>query len=598
MKKLFITLMAVMAVALFAAPSFAGPNEVQMTLTSPTIYKAGCEKIGSTTYSFSGSSQIAAGDWWYMDLPENITLCKNYNFVIAGVETGTTANRNVYINSAVTSPYTKVGFNAADIGASAAVGAGPLTLGGTTPVLTKSGNMAFLVVGTSGSRRVAIYALTPPSVSSTLSVGADGNMNIKIFDGKAWNLTATTADNTRILLDVDGDGVYGEANYLGGSSTTDEVIGGDETTAATSGEPYVENTLCANAEQLSGQYVYTSYASKSDKFTFSGDSQIAHTAATGAISLTSCKGETQFDIEMDSSQSASACWFEYEVAVGSNGNFCSTDWPTAGQRFLIEASSGAFGDIGDKYSVDAEITSPSDGVYFAGTPTVTLYKSSEDECTATGTASGAAFTAYESGASTAATGYAPTNCTVNTGYRVVKVVGTSASVFELDNYDTVFVDFAKFAFGNTMVAAGEEVTVQVTLNRYPCGTIFTGTRTIGTFVTSCTSASSTTLRFPWLPGTAATGWWGGYVITNFGTTAGTAVLTYRDSDGATATYTTPSVAAGAQFTSTAVTAADLTDVDGYDASKNFSINAACAFTARGFAFTGNGTEGTGYVVDN
>ncbi len=603
MKKLLIMITALMAVAVFATSSFA-VNKVQMTLTSPTIYKAGCEKIGSTTYSFDGASVITAGDWWYMDLPENVTLCKSYNFVVVGMNDGA-VNPNVYINTAVVDPYTKVGFNNADLSSMAAGSIGPLTTGGTTATYALTGgNMAFLVKGTTGSRRVSIYALTNSGQTPTMTAHADGTIQLKIFDGKAWSKTDTLAPNqTRILLDLDADGVYGEVNYLGGTSVLDEVIGGDNTTAVTAGEPYVENTLCSSNALMSGQYLYTSYASKSDKFTFSGDSQIAHTAASGAISLKACKGAESFDIALESGQSAAACWFAYDnIAVAANGDYCATGWAALGQRFLIEATAG-FGDIDDKYSVTAQITSPTDGVYFSAAPAVTLIKSTEDECTVAGAASGALFTAYQG--STLATGYAPTTCTVNTGYRVDKVVQTDASVFKTDDgatsYDTIFVDFAAFSYGSTLVAAGEEVTVQLSLDRYPCGTIFTGSRTIGTFVTSCSSASTSTLRYPWLPGTAAAGWWGGFVITNFGTNSGVAVLTYRDSSGNTATYTTPAVAANALWVNSAVTAADLTNTiaaSPYDPALNYSVSAACAFTAKGFAFTGNGTEGVGYSVDN
>lgn len=595
MKKLFVVMTALMAVATFATASFAA-NQVQMTLTSPTIYKAGCEKIGSTTYSFDGNSTITEGDWWYMDLPENVTLCKDYKFIVAGNIAG--AYANVTINAA--GDYDNASFNFANIACLAAsTGTGPITASGNNKTFkVNGGNMAFLVLGSSGSRRIAIYTLTAAGeTGATLTVEGDSTFQMKLFDGKAWSETKTaTAGKSVILVDSDGDGTYGE-NETG--ATIDEVIGGDCDTNSTAGAPYVENTLCVNATSMSGQYLYTSYASKSDKFTFSGDSQIAHTAAASTIALASCKTASTDTITITSGQTTT-CAFDYNS--GTEIDYCTSGFKN---KMLIKATSGAFGDIDDKYYVTAEITSPSDGVYFGGYPSVVAYKSTEDSCldytVATAAGSRTQLVGATSGnwsiyqGSTAATGIGDSDCAVASGKMVTKIV-QKASYMDLDDYNAIWVWFDDFHYTNAAVAAGEEVTIKLTLNRYPCGEIFTGSRTIGSFVTSCASSTSTTLYFPWLPGTAAAGWWGGYVITNIGTTSGTAALTYSDSDGKTATYTTPAVAAGAQWTA-GVTAADLTNVSGFDMSKNHSVTAVCAFSARGFAFTGNGNEGTGYLAN-
>jgi hypothetical protein len=391
-------------------------------------------------------------------------------------------------------------------------------------------------------------------------------------------------------VDSDGDGTYGE------TGTTDEVIGGDNS-AEGAATPYEENTLCVDASSMSGQYLYTSYASKSDKFTFTGDAQIAHTASAATIALASCKGDTTDNIGITGGQT-STCAFDYDS--GTDIDYCGTS--AFKNKVLINASSGAFGDIDETYYVTAEITSPSDGVYFGGYPSLTVYKSSEDECadyvptvgTTLVAGNSTNWTLYEGSSTTTTIG--DSDCAVGDGYRVDKVV-QKASFMDLDDYDTIWVNFDDFVYTNTAVAAGEEVIIKVTLNKNPCGEIFSDSVTIGTFVTSCASSSSTTLYFPWLPGTDATGWWGGFVLTNVGSTDGTAALTYNDADGGTATYTTPTISAGAQWTNSAVTASDLTDVDGFDMAKNHSVTAECAFSARGFAFTGNGKEGTGYLAN-
>jgi hypothetical protein len=613
MKKLIVLLTAVLAVLAFSASSFAA-QQAQVTLTSPTIYKVGCEKAGSVTFAFDGGSVITAGDWWYFDLPSGVTLCKDYDYLIVGNDV---SNADVDINTRTKANYTGAVFNAV-AGSTASLGntAGQIHVDGTAngPALaqaagaadahsvaaTLSGKMAFLVKGTDGGQRITLYAVGN-AAASKLTVSNDFQLDIKILDGKGWSDTTNNqTDGSAIIIDRDGDETYGEsaANNKNDDDTGDEVIGKDYTDPATATEPNVENTLCIDASSYSQDLVFVSFASKSDKFTFTGDAQIAHAAASGTLSLTDCKGDESADIGIGG-QSTATCAFNYETGSGDTGYCENIDGDTDyfENRIIIESSTGAFGDLNDKYTLDAEITSPSDGVYFTADPVLRGAKSTDTPCDDTLAANPitAGFTAYQG--STKATGYATTNCTVKDKYRVDKIQGTSSKAFELDNYTALWIDFDDFAFDSSMVASGEEVTVKVTLNRYPCGEIFTASRTIGSFVTTCSSTSSTTLYYPWLPGTAATGWWGGFVITNIGTVNGTAVLTYNDSAGGTATYTTGSISAGAQWVDTAITSSDLTDVDGYDASLNYSVQAVCGFTASGFAFTGNGSEGTGYLAD-
>jgi hypothetical protein len=528
-----------------------------------------------------------------MDLPENVTLCKNYNFVIIGKNAGGAYdNPNLYIDFADATWSTGVGFNNAEIaGFNVDDSSGPVNVTRVTNAdingaTVAGGNMAFLVKGTSGQRRITIYALGE-AAGATITVETDFKLNIKLFDGLAHSDIDTLAINeTGIALDLDGDGVYGNLEADGDDIDEDEVIGGDVTTNVTADEPYVENTLCVNAVSMSGQYLYTSYASKGDKFTFTGDSQIAHTGTAATIALASCKGETTDTIEIGGGQNA-ACVFEYDDA----GDYCDTSFEN---RLLIEASSGAFGDIGDKFFVELEITSPNDGVYFGGLPVIRAYKSTEDPCDDPGTLRGSTWSVWEG--STRITSFAAdTDCAVGADGRATKMAETDT--FTLTDYDTIWIDLAEFTYTSAAVAAGEVVTLDVTLSRYPCGEIFNDTLDIGSFVTTCAGSGATTLYFPWLPGTAATGWWGGFVITNIGNTDGVATLTYSDSTGAQATLVTSTVVAGAQWVNTAVTADDLTDVSGFDMSLNHSVTAACGFAARGFAFTGNGTEGTGYLAN-
>lgn len=98
MKK-FLTAMVAGATLFSAGAAFAA-NQVQVTLTSPTIVKSGCEKAGAITFAFDNQSRIKAGDWWYLDLPLNVTLCKSYDYVIGATTSaaGTGASQNTVNN--------------------------------------------------------------------------------------------------------------------------------------------------------------------------------------------------------------------------------------------------------------------------------------------------------------------------------------------------------------------------------------------------------------------------------------------------------------------------------------------------------------------
>eukprot|EP00831_Metopus_contortus_P010924 TRINITY_DN14295_c0_g1_i2.p3 TRINITY_DN14295_c0_g1~~TRINITY_DN14295_c0_g1_i2.p3 ORF type:complete len:142 (+),score=32.85 TRINITY_DN14295_c0_g1_i2:121-546(+) len=103
-------------------------------------------------------------------------------------------------------------------------------------------------------------------------------------------------------------------------STWEVITGNNAVAAPATGIPYEENTLCVNAESYASDYVYVSFASKNDKFTFTGDSQIAHTAAKGSIALKACKGNTTDNIPI--SAQGSTCGFDYEDELATAGGYC------------------------------------------------------------------------------------------------------------------------------------------------------------------------------------------------------------------------------------------------------------------------------------
>lgn len=407
MKKL-LTITLAIAMVFGVALTAQAINTVQMTLTSPAITKTGCEKVGSATFGFDAASQIDQGDWWYMDLPSGTTICNTVDYVLVGNTTVNDATSFVNLTNATT---LTAAFSGADGVGNTAPGFlnagfsdGPFSLTALsaavgTPI-TLTGNMAFHVYAPANGRRVWMYAYG--EAGSRITVPAGTQFNIKVMDGNAYN--------KQLLLDrgtgaVAGDGLYG-------NSTDDEIN-------AARPVPHIENTLCVNAENMSGDLMFTSFFSKDNKFTFTGDSQIAHVAAANPITLAFCKGDTTGNIEIGAQN---ACDFAYETGT----NYCTG---FTGNHLLIQGSS-VFGDIGDRW--DISVVSDTAGVYFNGPFTVTGFTPSEDPCTAGGAAvvTGAIGQFLSNG--NAASGLPGNSCSVSAANRVVNLKTSNGGVHDSD----------------------------------------------------------------------------------------------------------------------------------------------------------------------
>ena len=404
MKKLIVFFIAVSMVMGFAMTASAATS-VQVTLTSPTITKATatvCEKFGAVTFDFPAGAQLQAGDWWYMDLPTGATLCKNIDYLIVG--NGATG-LDTWVGTSTLDP-TLVAFNnvlnAIGGGAPALDATGPLTFvdvgGGAAPTI--AGNLALRVVGTSGSRRITLYLAADAgtkamAAAANITVAADTIMRVKILDGASHVNTAATAGNTSIIIDRDGAKfatiAAAQASTTGdfrryGEQTLDTVrspavTANEFINVATGVVPFVENTLCGNAYNYGGTELYVSFASKNDKFTFSGDAQIAHTGSAASITLASCLGKTASTDEIKIG-TQNACVFNYETAgtAGAANNYCTTH--AAGEVYM--QSSTTFGELDDRY--DIQITSMTNGVYFGAAPQLFGLLASQDACSVAGTA--------------------------------------------------------------------------------------------------------------------------------------------------------------------------------------------------------------------
>lgn len=597
MKK-FLTAMVAGATLFGAGAAFAA-NQVQMTLTSPTILKSGCEKAGSVTFAFDADSNIKTGDWWYFDLPVNVSICKDIDYFIAAGALANTITLNATgeniafagadnlpatINAASIGPVTATKVDASQASAVA------YTVEAQTPMAGLANEkMAIRVKGTLGGRRVLLTAYgdggkTTPK--SQIKVQPGWKLTFKILDGQPYataNATATAIFPNLDGVEADGTMIFHEPAT---ASTAVEVLTGNV--------PVLGNTLCINASQYGSELVGVSYSSKNDKFTFTGDNQIAHVGAAASISLKNCKSS---DLDQILIGAQSACNFTYKLQTYSCGSRALNN-----DNLIIQTAS-SFGDIGDRY--DLKLESLTNGVYFGSSPTLNTYDLvvNKDMCVAGATlVTPPAFKLYKGDVTTGITFGTGATCTVASSNQV-NMIKTVGGGIDLDNKNGLRVDLNAMIFDSAVVAVGSEAKVKATLSKYPCGDLFEGTVTLGTFVTTCTGAStsSSTLMFPFFPPmdpAAAPGWWGGYIIVNGSTAAGTVALTYTDAAGATKTYTTPSVAAGAQFNGSTVTYSMLGAGTGtFDKTKNYSIKAACGFgSAAGFAFVSSPEAAASYTA--
>ena len=84
MKRQFVTQLFVILISVFCFFSLGYGFSSSVTLTAPAINKLGCEKIGSVSITLPPGAILTAGDWWYMDLPTDVTICRDIDYFIVG----------------------------------------------------------------------------------------------------------------------------------------------------------------------------------------------------------------------------------------------------------------------------------------------------------------------------------------------------------------------------------------------------------------------------------------------------------------------------------------------------------------------------------
>lgn len=609
MRKLFTLLVAVMmVVGMTTAAMAAFQVEVKSNSEGVTGAASACERAGNLTFVFDAGTIIKDGDFWTADLPLGVTLCKSFDFVVTG-------NSGTVPGTAAASGFNGT-INATTSDDGATLDRGIWAVKDTTAAdgvngsITASSHMFFRITGTSGSNRITIRAYDSDDTaaanggvaapansdgSSTFTVNAGTEFQIKLFDGFNGIFGATTY----AYNDSNADGFYGDS-----AAPADNLQNSNDS----------DNSYCISIDKntYSGSTVNVSISSggKSGNnfLTFNpSNPEVAHIISATAIVLKACKADLYGYVSLAGGQSA-VCDYDYNTATNYCADQGSAIFKTKnGNQILIANTSGNFYNAGDQYRV--KMTVSGNGAYFENANmTVAAYKSSDVQpCdggpgTTVSAAANIDTTKYKTESNTAFNTFPKTDCTKpDDGDDLVSV--STKSFTNIDQDNLLAVSVPKIVYVPSMLKAGDQTTVTVTLERLPCGIIFTDSRIVAQYVDTCPQAAPTTsLYYPYAVALdGSQGWWFGMSIGNPSTAAGTATITVYEKDGDIGTYTTPSIAAGGLMV---MSAADLL--------KNLTPNAAntgtlgdtqcqivvaCSFaSAGGFAMQGNGIDSTGYTA--
>jgi hypothetical protein len=149
----------------------------------------------------------------------------------------------------------------------------------------------------------------------------------------------------------------------------------------------------------------------------------------------------------------------------------------------------------------------------------------------------------------------PNNCAaVAAAGKAVSFTTTATALFAAGDF-FFELNLPPFVYNLAEVAAGQTVSVRVTLTKATCGS-WSMDMCIGSFIATCpTALGAGGMRLcPYVTGLNAAdalvspNWWNGIAIVNTSATAGTVTLTAVKADGsANATFTTPSLAPGGQY---------------------------------------------------
>lgn len=632
MKKFIIGLITLSFIVCGSGVAMAAFNcEVKTTSEAISADGVSCQKYGSLTFIFDSGTFLAEGDWWYVDLPNNIKVCQKIDFQIASlpgnpdwdaVRDGV-AGEGVDTRGFLTLKHLDP--NAGQGGIIRAVTVNAAT-GAVTGAAVLS-DLRFLVTAAEQSSRLKITVIRNPNVPAA---GAPNVFALQITDNTTFQIKLMDREDHRNtgfagLTDIDGDLIYGEVLPNG---TVEITTRKDNTLCMITPEIYkIENggPGVVKSSINSGSNV------RGDNFiNFNpADPELAHVAYVPGMTTKVCKEDPGIINIVDIAQGG--CIFDYETSRG----YCDQADIQGLYKFYLAADQ-AF-QAGFTYSVKLEILvdgkSGDNGVYWIlddlnwdtngdGITDETRYYHTAWEPFETEGAlcdknrrNAAWFMAVTNHTPALPVGNNGLDPTDPTDSAVISTFGTgicddSNKATVISTIETVYggaltgkerflwIDFPSMSFSLAKVSSGQKVSINVTVSSgTTCGSglgAASGTVHIGTFG-GCLEGNN--LIYPYFA-KQEYGWWTGLAINNMGEKDGTAKVFYYESDGTEAKINLP-IAKHRMFVNTTdalFTMSGFTVVPGTEATLGNSSGymIICTdFEADGFAMIGNRNTGEG-----
>jgi hypothetical protein len=502
-------------------------NRVEVNVNSePIKYHATCDKGGGFTMQFDAGTILTHGDqitidMQYVNSSQNVTLCRDIDIVISPNDDGA----GVLLDGSNGGGWSIAANDVTTLAPPAAVLTNltttdaPVIYSSSQPATT-DGGIFFHIYGTAGNSRITIDVLGEDQSDidgdgvSTLTVpdaDPDASLTMYFLDQK------TNADFVQDGIWTDGDGASTFGTY---------------DTAAT----LSDNTLCINVSKWDQATVRGNIDSKGDKYSFDpSEPQIAHIIAGEQIVKYECKSSCgNIVLGTSQQQGAGTCTnFDNET----NAGYCTNT--AHSNNFLIIQNSAGF-EVGATYQVELRILvngSYGDyGVYFTASPVGLGVTSDVNQvCNPLAVTQSPAASYWNAAGSSVTAANTTTPCTVPTAARATRLLTDgNTAIVSANGTRYMYIDIPTFQYDLSLVNEGDMVEVEFSLLKAPCGTLISGTHCIG--IMGCEAvASFRTLLYPYFTqmddDPAADGFWDGFVITNIGSTDGSADVTVYEADG-------------------------------------------------------------------
>lgn len=597
-KKLVVLIAAIFGIVSFAGVALA-VDRVEVNILSEPIQKnAACDKAGGISLEFDAGTVIRHGDQFTIDLDYGVTLCNNIDIVLSPIPganlDGSTPGSGWEC--------TGVGGETIPLRSEGPRLPSPVSYNEDSPQLgavnitTFGGGVFFHIYGGKGSQRVTLDVIgyTPDGGATrgslTLGDDPDDKLLVSFFD-------QTT--NPGVVSPYDHfvtPGIYIQGATAGIFDLDAQVV---------------NNTYCINVVGFEPNTVNVNIDTKNDKyFVDPSNPQVAHIVSPLDIDFFACKGAKCGNIEIGAaaSQQAGTCVF-FDNEDGSG--YCPGTH--LNNKVVIQNKTGVF-DASMNYQIQLDVLvngkTGDNGVYFSAAAVgVGNYATWDvNSCAfATNAAGIVGLTNYRLANGNVATPLAAPSCTVPTTARAVSVITDSSALFAAGT-KYLYIDIPSFTYDLSLIKAGDVVTVQVSLLKTPCGTIFSKPACIGTF--GCEVLTSyRSLLFPYFGVPLAAGgyFYNGIVITNVSSVDGNVVFFLYEEDGDKfRVETNQTVKANNVYQTTLSALVESGSAqaiagsagDGVPGNSKCYVVACTSFISDGFALIGNATTGEsmGYLA--